>query len=91
MTTPDAAIMKAVYERRSVRHFADAQVSRDLVMAALKAASRAPSGLNNQPPEDLKLPDRLELMAVVTVGASCSPLNQKSHRRPIEEVILLGK
>ena len=49
MKTPDSAIIKAIYERRSVRHFVDAEVSRDLVMAALKAASWAPSGLNNQP------------------------------------------
>ena len=49
MKTPDSTIIKAIYERRSVRHFVDAQVSRDLVMAALKAASWAPSGLNNQP------------------------------------------
>ena len=41
--------MKAIYERRSIRHFVDAPISRDLVMAALEAASWAPSGLNNQP------------------------------------------
>ena len=172
MKTPDSDIMKAIYERRSVRHFVDAQVSRDFVMAALKAASWAPSGLNNQPwrfaviwereskealaaltrysatlksaavliavfldkeasydytkdcqaigaclqnlllslhsfdlgavwvgeilknkervREVLKLPERLELMAIVAVGHPANR-NQKSHRRPIEELILLEK
>ena len=49
MQTPDSPVMKAIYERRSTRRFEDAPVSRDLVMAAVKAASWAPSGLNNQP------------------------------------------
>jgi nitroreductase len=164
--------LKAIYERRSVRHFEDAPVSRDLVMAAVKAASWAPSGLNNQPwrfaliweketkealaaltrysatlkssamlvavfldrdasydrtkdcqavgaclqnllltlhsfglgavwigeilkngdraIEVLKLPDRLELMAVVAVGHPAHS-KQNSHRRPIEELIILEK
>ncbi len=42
-------ILKAIHERRSVRHFIDAPVSRDLIMTAIEAASWAPSGLNNQP------------------------------------------
>jgi len=49
MKTPDSPIIKAIYERRSIRSFEDAPVPRDLVMAALDAASWAPSGLNNQP------------------------------------------
>jgi len=49
MKTVESPIIKAIYERRSIRRFADAPVSRDLVMAALQAASWAPSGLNNQP------------------------------------------
>ena len=172
MQTPDSPIMKAIYERRSTRRFEDAPVSRDLVMAAVKAASWAPSGLNNQPwrfaliweketkealaaltrysstlkssaalvavfldrdasydrtkdcqavgaclqnlllalhsfdlgavwigeilkngdrvIEVLKLPERLELMAVVAVGHPAHP-KQSSHRRPIEELIVLEK
>ncbi len=172
MKTSDSPIMKAIFERRSVRHFTDASVSRDSIMAALEAASWAPSGLNNQPwrfaivwetsikesiagltrysatiksaavlitafldketsydytkdcqavgaclqnmllslhsqdlgavwigeilkntdrvLEILKLPERLELMAVVAVGYPADR-NQKSHRRPIEELILLEK
>ncbi|MBC7357567.1 MAG: nitroreductase [Desulfacinum sp.] len=43
------AVLQAIYERRSVRHFQDAPVDRDQVMEALRAASWAPSGLNNQP------------------------------------------
>ena len=46
-TLPD--VMTAIYERRSVRHFQDASVDRAVIMEALKAASWAPSGLNNQP------------------------------------------
>ncbi len=40
--------------------------------------------------EILKLPERLELMAVVAVGVPASQ-NQKSHRRPLSELILLEK
>ena len=172
MPTLDSPIMKAIHERRSVRHFTDAPVSRDLIMTAIEAASWAPSGLNNQPwrfaiirdkpmkealaaltkysnilksasvliavfldkeasydytkdcqaigaclqnlllslhsmdlgavwigeilknkervIEILDLPERLELMAVVAVGHPASR-NQKSNRRPIEELILLEK
>ncbi|SHE35126.1 Nitroreductase [Desulfacinum infernum DSM 9756] len=43
------AVLQAIYERRSVRHFQDAPVERGQVMEALRAASWAPSGLNNQP------------------------------------------
>ncbi|SPF41187.1 Nitroreductase [Syntrophobacter sp. SbD1] len=172
MKTEDTPIMKAIFERRSIRHFSDASVSRDSVMEALKAASWAPSGLNNQPwrfaiiwekdskesiaaltrysatlksaavliavfldkdtsydytkdcqavgaclqnlllslhsfdlgavwigeilknkdrvREVLKLPERLELMAIVAVGHPAHR-DQKSHRTPIEELILLEK
>jgi nitroreductase len=40
--------------------------------------------------EVLELPERLELMAVVAVGHPAHR-NQKSDRRPIEELILLEK
>lgn len=42
-------VLQAIYERRSVRRFLDAPVDRGRIMEALKAASWAPSGLNNQP------------------------------------------
>jgi nitroreductase len=172
MQMPDSPILKAIHERRSVRQFTDAPVSRDLIMTAIEAASWAPSGLNNQPwrfaviwdktlqealavltkystifksasvliavfmdkeasydytkdcqglgaclqnlllsihsmdlgavwigeilknkekvREALKLPERFELMAVVAVGHPANR-NQKSNRRPIEELILLEK
>ncbi|MDR3555817.1 MAG: nitroreductase family protein [Syntrophobacteraceae bacterium] len=168
----DSPVMKAIYERRSIRQFLDGAVSRDSVMEAVKAACWAPSGLNNQPwrfaivwdtackealggltrysatlksaallvvvlldkeasydrtkdcqaigacvqnmllsfhamdlgavwigeilkngervVEILKLPERLELMAVVAVGHPAHR-NQKSHRRPVEELIVLEK
>ena len=40
--------------------------------------------------EILELPERLELMAVVAVGHPAHR-DQKSHRRPLEELILLEK
>ena len=169
MQVPDTPILKAIQERRSVRDFLEAPVSRDMIMAALEAASWAPSGLNNQPwrfaliwdkpsqealaaltryshilkaasvliavfldkessydytkdcqavgaclqnlllslhsmdlgavwigeilknkacvIEILQLPERLELMAIVAVGHPAHR-NQKSHRRPVAELIL---
>lgn len=45
----DPPVLKAIFERRSVRHFMEAPVEKERVMQALKAASWAPSGLNNQP------------------------------------------
>jgi nitroreductase len=172
MKTTDSPVVKAIYERRSIRQFEDAPVPRDSVIAALKAASWAPSGLNNQPwrfaiiwekeskealaaltrysailksaavliavfldkessydrtkdcqaigaciqnlllslhsfdlgavwigeilknrdrvMEMLKLPERIELMAIVAVGHPAHR-SQKSHRRPIEELVLLEK
>ena len=40
--------------------------------------------------EILELPERLELMAVVAVGHPARR-DQKSYRRPLEELILLEK
>jgi nitroreductase len=42
-------IVKSIYERRSVRQFLDAPVDREVLLEVLRAASWAPSGLNNQP------------------------------------------
>lgn len=42
-------VLAAIHERRSIRHFLEAPVDRKLIMQALRAASWAPSGLNNQP------------------------------------------
>jgi nitroreductase len=49
MPLPDSPILKAIHARRSIRDFTEAPVSRDLLLAAMEAASWAPSGLNNQP------------------------------------------
>ena len=167
-----SGVLKSILERRSIRHFTEATVERNLVMELIRAASWAPSGLNNQPwrfaivfDEDLKsriggltryaniiksaavlvpvfldketsydyvkdcqavgaciqnlllaaheqglgavwigeilknkeevrkvmeLPERLELMAVVALGHPAHR-NQSSHRRPVEELIILEK
>lgn len=42
-------VVRTIYERRSVRNFTEAPVDRKLVLEILRAASWAPSGLNNQP------------------------------------------
>ena len=171
-TTPRRMLLKVIYARRSVRQFLDAPVDRELLLELLRAASWAPSGLNNQPwrfaivwdaevkeklagltryatvlrnapvlvpvfmdretsydyvkdcqavgacienlllaahgyglgavwiGEILKnkepvrnvlgLPERLELMAVVAIGHPAHE-KQTSHRRPLEELILLEK
>ncbi len=165
-------MIRTITERRSVRNFTEAPVERRLILEILRAASWAPSGLNNQPwrfaiiwDQNLKeelgrltryssvlknaavlipvfldrdssydhvkdcqaigacmqnlllavhahglgatwigeilknkervlnlleLPERLELMAVVAIG---HPLhrNQTSHRKPIEELVVLEK
>lgn len=165
-------VMTAIYERRSIRHFLEAPVDRQMMMEALRAASWAPSGLNNQPwrfalirNQELKeklagltrystiirsagvlvpvfldkgtsydytkdcqaigaciqnlllalhaqglgavwlgeilknkdkiltilnLPQHLEPMAVIAVGHPAHQ-NQSSHRRPVEELIILEK
>lgn len=165
-------VLQTIYERRSIRRFLDAPVDHSQIIEALKAASWAPSGLNNQPwrfalvrdqetkdklagltrysatlksagvliavfldreasydytkdcqaigaciqnlllalhsfelgavwigeilknkdrvLQILQLPDRLELMAVVAAGHPVAR-NQSSHRRPIEELIVLDR
>jgi nitroreductase len=47
--TTNAGVLATIMQRRSVRHFQDAPVDRKLILEAIKAASWAPSGLNNQP------------------------------------------
>ena len=49
MEKSESPVLKAIYERRSIRHFSDAGVDREKIKETLKAASWAPSGLNNQP------------------------------------------
>lgn len=42
-------MLKAIYERRSVRHFVPLAVEPEKIYEVLKAGAWAPSGLNNQP------------------------------------------
>jgi len=172
LQTSESDILKSIYERRSIRHFLEASVDRKIVLEALRAASWAPSGLNNQPwrfaliwDQDVKsqlagltrysatlkaaavlipvfldkessydnvkdcqavgaciqnlllaihahglgavwigeilknagevlrilsLPERLELMAIVAIGHPAHR-NQSSHRRPVEELVVVEK
>jgi nitroreductase len=48
-TTIGSEVLSALYGRRSVRQFQEAPIDRKLLVEALRAASWAPSGLNNQP------------------------------------------
>lgn len=42
-------VLKAIYERRSIREFSPAPVDEGQAMEIMRAGSWAPSGLNNQP------------------------------------------
>ena len=42
-------LIKAIYQRRAVRHFSDAEVSRSVITDLIRAAVQAPSALNLQP------------------------------------------
>ena len=42
-------VLKAIYERRSIREYTDDPVPEEYILEILKAGSWAPSGLNNQP------------------------------------------
>ncbi len=90
MTTPDAAIMKAIYEKTQRSPFCRCQGFSRFGYGC--AESGFPGAFEIEQPalEDLKLPGRLELMAVVAVGHPAHR-NQKSRSRPIEKVILLEK
>jgi nitroreductase len=42
-------VLKAIYQRRATRHFSDATVTKAVVDDLLRAATHAPSALNQQP------------------------------------------
>lgn len=42
-------LLQAIYQRRAIRHFTDATVTRGVVLEILQAAAQAPSALNLQP------------------------------------------
>jgi nitroreductase len=54
-------VKKAIATRHSVRKYKDKPVSRENIMGIIEAASRAPSGLNNQPWRFKILTDRKSL------------------------------
>lgn len=51
MTRPKSSnpVLEAIYSRRSVRHYTDEPVSKELIYEIIQAGTWAPSGLNNQP------------------------------------------
>lgn len=93
--------LSAIYERRSIRHFQEAPVERKMIMEALKAASWAPSGLNNQPwrfalvwDQDLKdgLSKLTRYAAVLRGAAVLIPvfLNQESAYDRVKDCQAIG-
>jgi nitroreductase len=49
MASPGAAVLAAIYGRRSVRDFTPEEVATEAIEEILRAGSWAPSGKNNQP------------------------------------------
>ena len=49
MMYEDNPVLKAIYNRRSVRDYTDQPVSKEMVLEIIKAGTWAPSGKNNQP------------------------------------------
>ena len=45
----NSPVLEAIYKRRSIREFTDAEISLDLLHEIIRAGTWAPSGLNNQP------------------------------------------
>jgi nitroreductase len=45
----NSEVLKAIYSRRSIREYSDAEIPREQLQEIVKAGTWAPSGLNNQP------------------------------------------
>jgi len=65
MTSP---VLEAIYKRRSIREFTDAEISNEQLHELVRAGIWAPSGLNNQPWRFviIKNPETKELLAEQT-------------------------
>ncbi len=73
------ALLEFMKSRRSVRHFADRPVPREVLAACLETARYAPSALNTQPAHYLVLTDRPVMAAL---SAACADVLRATGRSP---------
>ena len=62
-------MIEAIAKRKSIRSFADKKVEAEKVESILRAAMRAPSGINGQPWEFVVVDDREVLSAMQKLSA----------------------
>ena len=77
-------MIEAIAKRKSVRSFADKPVEPEKVERLLRAAMRAPSGMNGQPWEFVVVDDR----AVLTAMQKLSPGGRALQTAPLAIVVL---
>ena len=77
-------MIEAIAKRKSVRSFADQKVEPEKVESLLRAAMRAPSGMNGQPWEFVVVDDR----AVLTAMQQLSPGGRALQTAPVAIVVL---
>ena len=77
-------MIEAIAKRKSIRSFADRQVEPEKVENILRAAMRAPSGINGQPWEFVVVRDR----EVLTAMQKLSPGGRALQTAPVAIVVL---
>ena len=77
-------MIEAIAKRKSIRSFADKKVEPEKVESLLRAAMRAPSGINGQPWEFIVVDDKEVLMAMQKL----SPGGRALQTAPIAIVVL---
>ena len=77
-------MIEAIAKRKSIRSFADRQVEPEKIENILRAAMRAPSGINGQPWEFVVVNDR----EVLTAMQKLSPGGRALQTAPVAIVVL---
>ena len=77
-------MIEAIAKRKSIRSFADKKVEAEKVESILRAAMRAPSGINGQPWEFIVVDDR----EVLTAMQKLSPGGRALQTAPLAIVVL---
>ena len=77
-------MIEAIAKRKSIRSFADKKVEAEKVESLLRAAMRAPSGINGQPWEFVVVDDR----EVLTAMQKLSPGGRALQTAPLAIVVL---
>ena len=77
-------MIEAIAKRKSIRSFADKKVEPEKVESLLRAAMRAPSGINGQPWEFVVVDDRSILSAIQNIRQG----GQALHTAPLAIVVL---